>query len=338
MARFNFGKRTPEDESVPPEPIEGETEFGGPSDLVTGRNRMRRPLIFALIGVLLIGGAYLANVLFFSAPPAPTIPVRPAVPLPPVAAPTPTPQTKSPAPAAPAAVPKQTEAKADTKAVPPQPSAASKAAPTKASTPVKPSPAPTAPSKAAPPATPSPASKAAAPQASKATPGQIVKVEKPVPAKGAVSPAKGFSVQVGAMAQEGNAATLKQKLDAMGFQAVVRKGSGFANSHVVTVGDPTGKREAEELARRLNVEGFPSQLVAVEGKYAPQVGSFVNLDEAIDVARELQKKNYRPKITSKPATTVLYQVRHGQFDTRAAAMKRGEELKAKGFNAWVVPN
>ena len=338
MARFNFGKRTPEDESVPPEPIEGETEFGGPSDLVTGGNRMRRPLIFALIGVLLIGGAYLANVLFFSAPPAPTIPVRPAVPVPPVTAPTPTPQTKSPAPAAPAAVSKQTEAKADAKAAPPQPSAASKAAPTKASTPVKPSPAPTAPSKAAPPATPSPAGKAAAPQANKVTPGPVVKAEKQVPAKGAVSSAKGFSVQVGAMAQEGNAATLKQKLDAMGFQAVVRKGSGFANSHVVTVGDPTGKREAEELARRLNVEGFPSQLVAVEGKYAPQVGSFVNLDEAIDVARELQKKNYRPKITSKPATTVLYQVRHGQFDTRAAAMKRGEELKAKGFNAWVVPN
>jgi hypothetical protein len=37
-------------------------------------------------------------------------------------------------------------------------------------------------------------------------------------------------------------------------------------------------------------------------------------------------------------TTVLFQVRHGQFDTRAAAVKRGEELKAKGFNAWVVPN
>ena len=334
MARFNFGKRTPEDESVPPEPIEGETEFGGPSDLVTGGNRMRRPLIFALIGVLLIGGAYLANVLFFSAPPAPTIPVRPAVPVPPAAALTPPPQTKAPAPAAPAAVPKQTEVKVDTKATPPQPSAPSKAAPTKAS------PAPTAPSKAAPPATPSPAGKAAPPQASKATatPGPIVKAEKPAPAKGAVASAKGFSVQVGAMAQEANAANLKQKLDAMGFQAVVRKGSGFANSHVVTVGDPTGKREAEDLARRLNVEGFPSQLVAVEGKYAPQVGSFVNLDEAIDVARELQKKNYRPKITSKPATTVLYQVRHGQFDTRAAAMKRGEELKAKGFNAWVVPN
>jgi cell division septation protein DedD len=110
------------------------------------------------------------------------------------------------------------------------------------------------------------------------------------------------------------------------------------NRHIVTVGDPTGKREAEEMVRRLNVDSFPSQLITLEGKYTPQVGSFVNLDEAIDLARELQKKNYRPKITSKPATTSLFQVRHGQYDTRAAAMKRGEELKAKGFNAWVVPN
>jgi cell division septation protein DedD len=151
-------------------------------------------------------------------------------------------------------------------------------------------------------------------------------------------PAKGYSVQVGAMAQQANAENLKKKLDEMGFQAMIRKGSGFTNSHVVTVGDPTGKTEAEAMIRRLNVDGFPATLATVDGKYSPQVGSFVILDEAIDVARELQKKNYRPKITSRPATTALYQVRHGQFGTREAAMKRGEELKAKGFNAWVVPN
>jgi cell division septation protein DedD len=86
------------------------------------------------------------------------------------------------------------------------------------------------------------------------------------------------------------------------------------------------------------VDGFPSQPVAVEGKYTPQIGAFFNLDEAIDLARELQKKNYPPKITSKPATTVVYQVRHGQFESRAAALKRGEDLKAKGFAALVVRN
>ncbi len=330
MARFNFVKRTPEDDAIPPEPIEGETEAGPPTDLVGGGSRMRRPLIFALIGVLVIGAAYLANVLFFSAPPPPPIPVRPAVPVPPANVPAPAPQTKAPVPAAPVPIPKPPEAKTETKTATPQPSAPAKTVLEKASPSAKTLLEPAGPTKAVPPV-------AAAP-AGKAVPGPGTKTEKHAPAKGAASTARGFSLQVGAMAQEANAEKLKQRLEALGFHALVRKGSGFANSHVVTVGEPAGKREAEELARRLNVDGFPSQLLTVDGKYAPQVGSFVNLDEAIDVARELQKKDYRPKIISKPATTVLYQVRHGQFDTRAAAAKRGEELKAKGFSAWVVPN
>jgi cell division septation protein DedD len=141
------------------------------------------------------------------------------------------------------------------------------------------------------------------------------------------------------MVMQENAENLKRKLDAAGFPASIRKGSMFLSRHVVTAGDPTGKREAEELSRRLNVDGFPSQLLAVEGKFAPQIGAFHNLDEAIDLARELQKKNYPPKITSKPANTAVYQVRHGQFDSRAAAAKRSEELKAKGFvTAMVVRN
>jgi len=342
MARFNFGKRPAEDEGIPPEPIEGETEAGAQPDVVVGGNRMRRPLIFALIGVLLIGGAYLANVLFFSAPEPPPIPTRPVVPAPPAAAPgapaapAPAPQKKEAAPTAPAAVAKQQpEGKAEAKNASPPPPQASKAESAKVAPPAKSAAEPTAPAKA--PAAPAPATKPTPAPAAKGTPVPSAKTEKPAPTKPASS-AKGFSVQLGAMAQEANAQNLKRKLDEMGFQAIVRKGSGYANSHLVTVGEPAAKREAEDTARRLNVEGFPSQLVGAEGKFVPQVGAFVNLDEAIDLARELQKKNFRPKITSKPATTVLYQVRHGQFDTKAAAMKRGEELKAKGFNAWVVPN
>lgn len=339
MSRFSFGKRTADDEGIPPEPIDGETEVGALSDVVEGSSRMRRPLIFAVIGVLLIGGAYLANLLFFSAPPPPPIPTRPTIPAPVAAPPAPPVQTKEAPAGPPSALPSKTEAKGDTKGTAPV-----TPAPAKAPTPAKAAPEPVAPAKTGPPATPAPASKAAPAPASKAAPAPMAKAERQAPAKGVASTAKGFSVQVAAMAQEANAENLKRKLDAMGFQAVVRKASGVrtasgaANSHVVTVGEPTGKQEAEDLARRLNVDGFPSQVLVVGDKYAPQVGSFVILDEAIDLARELQKKNYRPKITSKPATTALYQVRHGQFDTRADAMKRSEELKAKGFSAWVVPN
>jgi cell division protein FtsN len=138
------------------------------------------------------------------------------------------------------------------------------------------------------------------------------------------------------MVVEENAEGLKQKLDQSGFTSVIRKATAFVTKHVVTVGDPTGKREAEDLARRLTVDGFQSELLAIGDKYTPQVGAFFNLDEAIDLARELQKKNYPPKITSKPANTVVFQVRHGKFDSRPAAVKRGEELKAKGFNFLVV--
>jgi cell division septation protein DedD len=308
MARFSFGKRTTDDEGIPPEPVEGEAENQMPSEPVESGGRPRRLLVIAGIGVILIGGLYLANILFFSTPAPP--PARQAVPAPPA-------PTKE---AAPAVVgPSKAEVKADAKASTPAKVATAATPSAKAPTPAK------APAEQAPPA------KAGSPTG---------KAEAKAPSKVAPTASKGFSVQVGAMAQAENAETLKRKLDAAGYQAVVRKGSGFAPKHVVTIGDPVAKREAEEMARRLNVDGFPSQLVTVDGKYTPQIGSFVNLDEAIDLARELQKKNYRPKITSSnaPATTVLFQVRHGQFDTRAAAAKRGEELKAKGFNAWVVPN
>jgi cell division septation protein DedD len=322
MAKFSFGRRKQEVEEIPPEPIEGEADLSPQEESPDeGGGRGRRPLILAGIGIVLIGALYLANMLFLSpAPPVPApLPQTAPAPAVPVPVPTPPPPSKEAAvaPAAPA-VPTAPEAK-------PAPSA-----------PAPPVKAASGPSSAA---KPVPSAKAASGQAQPAKmPTAAPKAEAKVPGKTATAPAGGFSVQVGAMAMEQNAENLKQQLDAMGFPAVVRKGAGFVNRHIVTVGDPTGKREAEEMVRRLNVDSFPSQLITLEGKYTPQVGSFVNLDEAIDLARELQKKNYRPKITSKPATTSLFQVRHGQYDTRAAAMKRGEELKAKGFNAWVVPN
>ena len=328
MARFSFGKRTNDDEGIPPEPVEGESEIQVPSEPLEPGRRSSRLLVISGIGVVLIGGLYLANILFFSTP-EPT-PVRQAVPTPATAVPAPPAPTKEAAPAV--ASSSKAEVKAEAKAPinpPPVSTPGKMPAPAKIATEAPPLAKASTPAKS--PAEQSPPAKSGVPTA---------KAEAKAPFKVASTVPKGFSVQVGAMAQAENAENLKRKLDANGYQSVVRKGSGFAPKHVVTVGDPVAKREAEEMARRLNVDGFPSQLVTAEGKFTPQIGSFVNLDEAIDLARELQKKNYRPKITSSnaPATTVLFQVRHGQFDTRAAAVKRGEELRAKGFNAWVVPN
>jgi len=292
--------------------------------------RTRRIVILAGVGVLLIGGLYLANQLFLSPPPPPPgPPPRTAAPVPRGATPAPAPATAPVTPPAPPAkaetkAPPATAATTGTKAPLPPAKAEAKGAPAVAKADAN-APAPAAKSARPPLAPPSLQAKAAAP---------------PAPLAKAAAPAlaTSFSLQVGAMVQQSNADALKRKLDAEGFPAKIRKGSVFLNKHVVTVGEPAGRSEAEELARRLNVDGFPSELVSLEGKQTPQVGAFFTLDDAIDLARELQKKNYRPKITARPVTTEVYQVRHGEFVSRAAAKQRGEELKAKGFTPVVVPN
>ena len=312
MARFGFHKGASEDEEIPADrelgviPPDGISESPEAAD--EGGGRSRRIFIIAGLGLVLIGGFYLANQLFLTPPPPPPTPIRPVVPVPQAKAPAPVAPTKE---AAPAPVP------------PAKPAAKAEAKP-----------ATSAPAAGVAPAGPSNAegTKAAQPEKAPAPP----KTEVPSPAKSAPTPSAGYSLQVAAMVMEGNAESLKRKLDAVGFQSVIRKGTAFVTKHVVTVGDPTGKREAEDLGRRLTVDGFPSQLVPLGGQYTPQIGAFFNLDEAIDLARELQKKNYPPKITSKPANTVVFQVRHGRFGSRTAAVKRGEELKAKGFNFLVV--
>jgi cell division septation protein DedD len=330
MARFSFRKQESgpggEDEGLPPlEGDIGDSEAGvagpdSPPPDEEGGGRTRRLIILAGIGIILIGGAYLANQLFLA--PAPPATVRPTAP--PLQAKAPVsliPKQALPSPAAPTPSTTQGTAKAGPPATPP--AAAAKPVtpgpplpPAKTTTPAK---APPAPSKAG-------AEPAPRPEGPKAA------------VKRSLAHAEVYTLQVGAMVVEENAQNLRRRLDENGFQATVRKGTASVAKHVVTVGDPSGKREAEDLARRLNVDGFPSQLLAINGKFTPQIGAFFNLDEAIDLARELQKKNYQPKIRSSSANTVVFQVRHGRFGSRAAALKRGGELKAKGFTYVVVPN
>ena len=334
MAKMNLGQQGGGDEGLPEEgdsgfdnmePVE---ELGGGGE---GRGKSRRTLILLLI-LLLLGGGYLAYTLFLKAPEAPPPPIvaRPAAPAPapapapppvkaPVAAPTPTP--------APTPPPAPTPTPAPTPPPVPTP-----AAPSKAEAPAKPVAPPPPPAKA--PAVPAPAPTESAKTApTKPTPAKKAPAAEAKPAQKAPAPKGTFSLQVGAMVVRENAEALKRKLDQNGFSASIREGKANVSRQVVTVGDPGSKAEADELARRLTVDGFPSQIVSISGKYTPQVGAFFNQDEAIDLARDLQKKNFAPKISARPANTVVYQVRHGQFSSRSAAVKRGEELKAKGYTS-----
>jgi cell division septation protein DedD len=315
MGRFSFRKRSTEEEGLPEEESTGAHEESGGQ---TGG--VRRILVIAGIGVILIGGWYVAQPLFFSPPPSPPSgPTRPITLVPPTKVPGPIAPTKEAAPV-PAAPPAKEEANPTPSAPPVK--AAAPAAPSKDASPRKATVAPPAPTK-------SEASKPASPEkASLLAQTEGKSAPKDVSAN--------FSLQIGAMVMVENAEALRRKLDASGFPAVIRKGSAYVSKQIITVGEPTGKLEAEDLSRRLNVDGFPSQLLVVGNKYTPQIAAVYSENEAIDLARELQKKNYSPKIIYKPVTTVVYQVRHGKFDSRLAAVRRGEELKSKGFSFLVV--
>lgn len=169
------------------------------------------------------------------------------------------------------------------------------------------------------------------------------KVEKPAPkalamlTKPEESLEKRYSLQVASLVREKNALSLEKKLGELGYTPVVRKMTASITHHRVYGGEFGSREEAEQAARKLNVDGYPSKVVKTkEGKFAPEVGSFLRLNEAIDLAHNLQTKNYAAKIVSGPTSTPVHQVRVGKYENRAEALKALESLKGKGFEPIIV--
>jgi cell division protein FtsN len=106
--------------------------------------------------------------------------------------------------------------------------------------------------------------------------------------------------------------------------------------HVVIVTATGDKAEADALLERLKAEGVPASLGESEGRYRVVAGRSAALDQAIDLAHELQKKGLTPKITSETESTTLYLVRVGQFGRRDEASQRARELRQKGFPTLIV--
>ncbi|HYB73675.1 MAG TPA: SPOR domain-containing protein, partial [Candidatus Sulfotelmatobacter sp.] len=279
------------------------------------------------------GGGYLAMTQLsqFLAP-KPTLPPRPIRPI-----------AKAPAPPSGTAPAKQAQAGPGT------PGPAAPAAP--AAPPAKAGPPPAAPAPAVAPAeaTPPPAkAEAKTPAPAKAEPAKIAKAapgEAPAAAPPPALPAQAaaaagtFSLQVGAMVNEGNAQKLKQRLEQLGYAPVIRKGMAHLRRHVVTTGDYGDRAGAEEVAKRLAAQGIAARVTpAAAGRFSVEAGSFTNEDDAIDLARELQKSNYPPRIQDQAQNATIYQVRVGSFPSRAEAQAKGAELKGKGFPYLVVKN
>ena len=163
-------------------------------------------------------------------------------------------------------------------------------------------------------------------------PPPTAKVRKPE-----VTGERRFTVQVAALVVERNALALKARLEQLGFRPVIRTTTASITRHRVYVGEFRSRQEAEQTARRLNVDGFPSNLIEMEGgKFHLQVGSFFHLNEAIDLAHDLQKQNYASKIISKAVPTRVHAVRVGVYESRSEAREVLEALTRQGLTPFIV--
>ncbi|MFQ5802057.1 MAG: SPOR domain-containing protein [Candidatus Methylomirabilales bacterium] len=166
------------------------------------------------------------------------------------------------------------------------------------------------------------------------------RVQKPSSPTLQTIPAQGkgpFTVQVASLVINRNALALKKRLAQLGYTPVVHMTTSLISQHRVSVGEFVSHDEAERTARRLNVDGFPSNMVkGGDGKFRLEVGSYYNLNKAIDLAHTLQEKNYTPKVASKAVPTPVHQVRVGEYESRAEALKALEALKKQGFAPIIV--
>jgi len=147
----------------------------------------------------------------------------------------------------------------------------------------------------------------------------------------------GYSIQVATLVLEKNAISLRERLEKLGYSPEVRKTTARITRHRVTSGEFTSREEAEQAARRLQADGFPSNVVEGEdGKFRLEVGSFFRQDDALDLARNLEKKNHAAKVVSQPASTPVYQIWVGEYEDQAEALKTLGTLERQGLTPVLV--
>jgi tetratricopeptide (TPR) repeat protein len=145
-----------------------------------------------------------------------------------------------------------------------------------------------------------------------------------------------YILQVATLVVEQNALSLKSRLEELGYAPLIRKVTAPITRHRVYGGEFSSRAAAEQAARHLQADGFPSTLIEEGEKFWLEVGSSLRLDDAINLARNLEKKNHPAKIVSQPVATPVHQVSVGDYADRAEALKALEALKRHGFTPLVV--
>lgn len=163
----------------------------------------------------------------------------------------------------------------------------------------------------------------------------------PPPKLAMAAPGAGpYALQVGAFAVKTNAERLQKRLEEKGHTVAVRQATPRVPRHRVLVGEFSAQADADAERENVIVAGAKGAKVvsAGGGKFTVEAGTFRNLDDAIDLARELQRAGLASRIDSRPQTTGLYQVRVGAYANRQEALAQVESLRKEGLSPIVVKN
>lgn len=149
--------------------------------------------------------------------------------------------------------------------------------------------------------------------------------------------AKRYALLVASLADQGNALSVKRRLEDLGYTPVIHITTARIERHRVYGGEFGGREEAERTARRLNVDGFASNLVETPDKsYRLEVGWFLDVKEANQLAAALKAKRYDARIISTTDPTPVHQVLIDGYADRAEALKVLHVLEKEGLAPRIV--
>jgi len=159
----------------------------------------------------------------------------------------------------------------------------------------------------------------------------------PKPASVAIAGEMRYSVQVGAFILDSSVAELEKKLNELGYDSFVKKGSTTAMMNMLTVG-PFGKIDDGRTAlSRLKRAGVDSNMRRRnDGSVIINAGSYLLEENATSIMKKIRALGYPVKLLKREARLPMTFVRVGRYSVMDEATSAKNELKGKGLDGIVV--
>jgi len=146
-----------------------------------------------------------------------------------------------------------------------------------------------------------------------------------------------YSIQVGALILKSSVAELEKKLQGLGYDPILKKGSTTAMMNMLTVGPFRDVNEARTALSRLKEAGVDSNMRRRDdGGAIINAGSYLLEENANAVMKKIRSLGYPVTLAKREARLPMTFVRVGQYADMDEANKANEELKNKGLEGIVV--